>query len=78
MQLVCEKSGDIHFVPDVSLNLTSDGGDSNGHLLEVDNLMLQMLYGSDVAGQEGSEWAADGDEKYPVGKMDGESRTVTR
>ncbi|ELM3739081.1 hypothetical protein [Yersinia ruckeri] len=77
VQLTCEKMDVIHYVPDVSLTLTSDADNSNGHLLEDDSLVLKMLYGSDVPTQEGNEWAADGDKKYPVGQMDGQTKNVT-
>lgn len=76
VQLECENVDNIHFIPNVSLTLTSNGVGDNGHLLEDDNLILQMLYGSDVPSLEGNEWLADGNKKYPVGEMDGESRTV--
>lgn len=76
VQLTCEKMDVIHYVPDVSLTLTSDADNSNGHLLEDNSLVLKMLYGSDVPTQEGNEWVADGDRKYPVGQIDGQTKNV--
>ncbi|MBP2167369.1 hypothetical protein J2125_000561 [Erwinia toletana] len=77
VELTCERADQFQFIPDVSLTLTSDAHDAHGHLLEDDNLTLQMLYGSDVPAQEGNEWLADGEQKYPAGKINGESKTVT-